>query len=78
MTSSGGGGLVDKSCLTLVTPWTVIHQAPLSMVFPWLKYWSGLSVSSPEGHPDLGVEPTSPALQVDSLALSYHESPDLL
>ena len=27
----GGGGLVSKSCLTLVTPWTVACQAPLSM-----------------------------------------------
>ena len=26
----GGGGLVSKSCLTLVTPWTVALQAPLS------------------------------------------------
>ena len=27
------GGLVFKSCLTLVTPWTVTRQAPLSMGF---------------------------------------------
>ena len=27
------GGLVAKSCLTLVTPWTVVCQAPLSMGF---------------------------------------------
>ena len=25
------GSLVAKSCLTLTTPWTVAHQAPLSM-----------------------------------------------
>ena len=25
--------LVTKSCLTLITPWTVAHQAPLSMGF---------------------------------------------
>ena len=25
----GGGGLVTKSCLTLVTPWTIAHQAPV-------------------------------------------------
>ena len=25
------GGLVAKSCLTHVTPWTVAHQATLSM-----------------------------------------------
>ena len=28
-----GGGLVTKSCSTLVTPWTVALQAPLSMGF---------------------------------------------
>ena len=28
---AGGGGLVAKSCLTLVTPWTVACQAALSM-----------------------------------------------
>ena len=27
------GGLVAKSCLTLATPWTVAHQAPLYMRF---------------------------------------------
>ena len=37
-----GGGLVTKSCPTLVTPWTVAHQAPLSMRFPRQEYWSGL------------------------------------
>ena len=30
----GGGGLVTKSCPTLVTPWTVAHQAPLARDFP--------------------------------------------
>ena len=29
----GGGDLVAKSYLTLVTPWTVSHQAPLSVEF---------------------------------------------
>ena len=36
-----GGGLVTKSCLTLATPWTIAHQAPLSMGFPRQEYWSG-------------------------------------
>jgi len=26
-----------------VTPWTVAHQAPLSMGFSGQEYWSGLS-----------------------------------
>ena len=25
----------------LCTPWTVVHQAPLSMGFPRQEYWSG-------------------------------------
>ena len=40
-------GLVPKSCPPLVTPWTVAHQAPLSMVFPRQEYWSGLPFPSP-------------------------------
>ena len=37
-----GGGLVAKSCLTLATPWTVAHQAPLSTGFSRQEYCSGL------------------------------------
>ena len=40
-------GLVTKSCPTLVTPWTVACQAPLSMGFSRQEYWSGLPFSSP-------------------------------
>ena len=29
-----------------MTPWTVAHQAPLSMEFPRLEYWSGLPFPS--------------------------------
>ena len=37
------------SCVRLfATPWTVAHQAPLSMGFPRQEYWSGLP-SSPQG-----------------------------
>ena len=35
------------SCTTLSTPWTVAHQAPLSMGFPRQGYWSGLPLPSP-------------------------------
>ena len=34
--------LVAKSCPTLTTPWTVAHQAPLSMGFLRQEYWHGL------------------------------------
>ena len=50
-----------------MTPWTVAHEAPLSMGFSRGEYWSGLS-GLPPGHlPNPGIEPRSPALQVDSL-----------
>ena len=64
---SGGDGLVAKSCPTLATPWTVAHQAPLSMGFFRKEYWSGLPFPSPGDHTNPGVEPGSPALQADSL-----------
>ena len=34
--------LVTKSCLALCDPWTVTHQAPLSLGFPRKEYWNGL------------------------------------
>ena len=60
------GGLVIKSCLTLATLWTVAHHAPLSMAFPRQENWNGLPFPSPRDHPNPGIEPGSPALQVDS------------
>ena len=45
-----------------VTPWTVPHQAPLSMGFSRKQYWSGLTFPSPGDLPDPGIEPGSPAL----------------
>ena len=71
-----GGGLVAKSCLTLVTPWTVAHQAPLSMGFSRQEYWSGLPFPSPGDLPDPGIEPGSPALQADSLPTEPWGKPD--
>ena len=44
------------------TPWTVAHQAPLSMEFPRQEYWSGLLFPSLGDLPDPGIEPVSPAL----------------
>ena len=43
------------------TPWTVAHQAPLSMGFLWQEYSSGLPFPSPGDLPETGIEPTSPA-----------------
>ena len=44
------------------TPWTVAHQAPLSMGFPWQEYRSGMPFPSPGDLPGLGIEPASPAM----------------
>ena len=53
-------------CVCLfVTPWTVVHQAPLSVGFPRQEYWSGLPFPSPGNLPIPGIEPmalASPAL----------------
>ena len=57
-----------------VTPWTVAHQAPLSMGFPRQEYWSGLPLPSPGDHPDLGIKPVSPAWQMNSLPVSHLKS----
>ena len=64
----GGGGLFAKSCPSLAIPWTVAHQAPLSMGFSRQEYWSRLPRPSPGDLPDSGIEPGSPALQADSLS----------
>ena len=63
------GGLVAESCPTLVTPWTVARQAPLSMGFPRQEYWSGLPFTSPGDLPNQGMEPPS-------LLLSHWGSPE--
>ena len=42
-----GGGLVTKLCPTLVIPWIVARQAPLSMGPSRQEYWRGLPFPSP-------------------------------
>ena len=44
------------------TPWTVAHQAPLSLGFSRQEYWSGLPFPSPGDLPNPGIEPGFPAL----------------
>ena len=53
------------------TPWTVALQAPLFMGFPKQEYWNGLPFPFPGDIPDPGIQPVSPALQVDSLPLNH-------
>ena len=52
-----------------VTPWTVAHQAPLSVEFSRQEYWSGLPGPPPGDRPDPGIKPRSPALQSYSFTL---------
>ena len=63
-----GGGLVIKSCLTLATPWTVVHQAPLCMGFSRQAYQNGLPLPSSRDLPKAGIEPRSPVLQAHSFS----------
>ena len=49
------------------TPWSVVYQAPQSMQFSRRECWSGLPFPSPGDLPNPGIEPGSPALQVDAL-----------
>ena len=51
------------------TPWTVAHQAPLSMEFSRQQYWSGLPFPPPGDLPDPGIEARSPILWAVSLPI---------
>ena len=58
---------IVQSCPTLVSPWTIAYQAPLSMGFSRQGYYSGLPFPSPGDLPNPGIEPGCPALQADAL-----------
>ena len=48
------------SCVQLfATPWTITHQAPLSMDFSKQEDWSGLPFPFPGDLPNPGNKPTS-------------------
>ena len=55
--------VVTKQCPSFATPWTVAHQAPLSIGFPRRGYWSGFPFPSPGDLPNPRIEPMSPALE---------------
>ena len=63
--------------LTLMMPWTIVCQAPLSMGFPRQEYWNRLPFLFPGDLPHPGIQPASPALQPDSLPESHQGSPHL-
>ena len=50
-----------------MTPWTVAHQAPLSMGYTRLEYWNGLPFPSPGCLPNPEIKTGSPALQANSI-----------
>ena len=57
------------SC-SVMTPWTVAYQVPMSMGFPRQEFWNGLQFPSPGDLPDPRIKSTSlgsPARQADSL-----------
>ena len=64
-----------QSCL-FMTPWTVAHQAPLSMGFPGKN--TGMGCLLQRIFPNPGIKSpslVSPAMQVDSLLLNHQGSP---
>ena len=66
---SGGDCFVAKLCLTLAIPWTIAHQASLSINFSRQEYWSGFLFSYPGYLLDPGTEPRSTVWQLDSLPI---------
>ena len=63
---------------SFVIPWTLAHQAPLSLGFSWQEYWNGLPFPPPGHLPGPGIEYESLYLlhwQVDSLPSCHLGSP---
>ena len=63
---------------SFATPWTVAHQASLSMGFPKREYLSGLPFPPLGDLANPGIEPSSPALQVYALLLCHVNVYDVL
>ena len=60
------------SCVRLFAiPWTVAHQASLSMGFSRQQYWSGLPFPSPGDLPDPGSNPGLPHCRQTLYPLSH-------
>ena len=64
---NGGMRVSHLAMSDSATPWTVAHQASLSMGFSRQESCSGLPRPSPGDLPDAGIEPRSQALQAVSL-----------
>ena len=62
------GEVKSLSCVRLfATPWSIAHQAPLSMGFSRQEYWSELPFPSPGDLPNPGIELRSSSLQAAAL-----------
>ena len=64
-------GVVSDSAML----WTVTCPAALSMGFSRQEYQKGLPFPPPRDLPNPGIDPESPALQVDSLSTELSENP---
>ena len=78
-----GDGDPDKEARTqsyshvrlFATPWTIAHQAPLSMGFSRQQCQSGLPFPPSGDTPNTGIEPASPELAGGSLTTGHPGSP---
>ena len=59
------------------TPWTVVHQPPLSAEFPRQECWSGLPFPFPRDLLQPGTEPECLALVGIFLTLSHLKGPNI-
>ena len=48
--------------LFFATPWTIVHQATLTMEFSRKEYWSGVPFLTPEDLPNPEIKPVFLAL----------------
>ena len=62
------------SCVRLfATPWTIAHQAPLSMGLSRQEYWSGLPFNPPGDLPDPDIKPVSFDVSCIGRWVLYHQ-----
>ena len=70
--------MAKTPCSQCTGPWTVAHQAPLSVGLPRQEHWSGLPFPPPGDLPDTGIEhmsPESPALAGGFLTTELPRNP---
>ena len=55
-----------------MAPWTIVHQASLSMEFSRQEYWSGLPFPISEHLPDPEIEPSISCIFCTGRQIPYH------